>query len=112
MDAAHIASDGNLGRPADRQLLTARIDRRKHQGLELILLAIMVLPLCTDHRVAIAIAFANRVRALKQVVGCELLFKPPLVVEISRDSEISSGSHRGEPLAGLRCQNSGRVLVP
>ena len=44
-------------------------------------------------------------------VGCEFLFKPPLVVEISRDSEISSGSHRGKLLTGLRDWILYRALV-
>ena len=50
--------------------------------------------------------------ALARPVGCEFQFKPPSVVEISRGRKISSGSHRGKLLTGLRCQLSGRVLVP
>ena len=45
-------------------------------------------------------------------VGCEFQFKRPLVVEISRDSEFSTGSHQGKRLAGLRCQLLGQALVP
>ena len=38
------------------------------------------------------------------VVGCEFLFKPPSVAEITRDSETSSGSLPSELPAGLRCR--------
>ena len=47
-----------------------------------------------------------------RAVGCEFLFKPPSVAEMTRGSMTSSGSHPDELPAGVRCQLLEQALVP
>ena len=45
-------------------------------------------------------------------VGCEFLFKPPSVAEMTGGSMTSSGSHPDELPAGVRYQLLEQALVP